>query len=67
MARQTIADRGGTERLKEDAARLRGIATGPGTGTEKARQAGDALKQPSSGPRDTPSERDQPDPRGDRG
>lgn len=51
-AKRVIDDRGGTEQLKHDAERLRGIATGPGTARDKAKAAGDALKQPS--PRPTP-------------
>lgn len=46
-AKQTIDARGGTERLKQDAERLKGIATGPGTAKEKAKAGGDALRQPA--------------------
>ena len=46
-AKQTIDARGGTERLKADAERLRGIATGPGTAKEKAKAGSDALKEPA--------------------
>jgi hypothetical protein len=46
-AKRVIDERGGTEQLKQDAERLRGIATGPGTAKEKAKAAGEALKQPS--------------------
>jgi hypothetical protein len=46
-AKRVIDDRGGTDQLKYDAQRLRGIATGPGTAKEKAKAAGEALKQPS--------------------
>ena len=48
-AKQVIDDRGGTERLKQDAQRLRDIAAGPGTPRDKARAAGDALKEPVPG------------------
>lgn len=47
MAKQTIDARGGTERLKQDAERLKGIATGPGTAKEKAKAGSDALRQPA--------------------
>jgi hypothetical protein len=46
-AKQTIDARGGTERLKQDAERLRGIATGPGTAKEKAKAGSEALRQPA--------------------
>ena len=46
-AKQVIDERGGTDRLKRDAERLRGIATGPGTAKEKAKAATDALKEPA--------------------
>jgi hypothetical protein len=41
-AKRVIDDRGGTDQLKRDAERLRGIATGPGTTKEKAKAAGEA-------------------------
>jgi len=46
QAKKTLDERGGTERLKQDAERLRDIATGPGSAQDKARAAGEALKQP---------------------
>jgi hypothetical protein len=48
-AKKTLDERGGTERLKQDAERLRGIATGPGSAKDKAKAATDALKQPAPG------------------
>jgi hypothetical protein len=54
-AKRAIDGRGGTDQLKHDAQRLRGIAMGPGTAKEKAKAAGEALKQPS--PRATPDPR----------
>jgi hypothetical protein len=45
-AKDLVEKRGGTDSLKEDAAELRGIATGPGSFKEKAKAAVDALKQP---------------------
>ena len=47
-ARRAIEDRGGTDRLKQDADRLREIAMGPGSITDKAKAAGDALRQPAA-------------------
>lgn len=47
MAKKTIDARGGTEQLKRDAERLKGIATGPGTAKEKAKAGSEALKQPN--------------------
>lgn len=47
MAKQTIDARGGTERLKQDAERLKGIATGPGTAKEKTKAGSEALKEPT--------------------
>jgi hypothetical protein len=58
-AKRVIDDRGGTERLKQDAERLRGIATGPGTAKDKAKAAGEALKQPAGTER-TEAERREP-------
>lgn len=57
-AKRVIDERGGTEQLKDDAERLRGIATGPGTAKDKAKAAGDALKQPS--PTATPDAQSEP-------
>jgi hypothetical protein len=54
-AKKAIDDRGGTDRLKQDADRLRDIATGPGTVKEKAKAAGDALKETPARPEDGPS------------
>lgn len=56
-AKQAIDDRGGTERLKQEAERLRDIATGPGTAKDKSKAAGDALKRAGT---ETPSERTAP-------
>lgn len=56
-AKRVIDERGGTEQLRRDADRLRGIATGPGTAKQKAKAAGEAFKQPSPGTTsDAPSE-----------
>ena len=50
-AKRTLDERGGTERLKQDAERLRNIASGPGSARDKAKAAGEALKQPGANPR----------------
>jgi hypothetical protein len=47
-AKQAIDERGGTERLKADAQRLKDIATAPGTLDQKRRQATEVLKAPPS-------------------
>lgn len=58
-AKRAIDDRGGTERLKQDAERLRGIASGPGTTKDKAKRAGDVLKEPAGkAPADAERRRD---------
>ena len=49
-AKQALDERGGPERLKLEAERLKTIATGPGSAGEKARAAGDVLKQAASTP-----------------
>ena len=51
-AKQAIDERGGPERLKHEAERLKTIATGPGSASEKARAAGDVLKQAAHANRD---------------
>ncbi len=45
-AKQLIDRRGGTDSLKADAGELRNIAKGPGSVADKAKRAGDALKDP---------------------
>ena len=58
-AKQALDERGGPERLKLEAERLKTIATGPGSASEKARAAGDVLKQVATtrpdGHRDRPA------------
>jgi hypothetical protein len=49
-AKQALDERGGPERLKLEAERLKTIATGPGTASEKARAAADAVKQAAATP-----------------
>lgn len=48
-AKDLIEKRGGTEALKQDAEQLKDIAKGPGSFSEKAKRAADALKQPGAG------------------
>jgi len=46
MAKNLIDKRGGTDALKADAEELKNIATGPGTASDKAKRAAEALKDP---------------------
>jgi hypothetical protein len=55
-AKQLIDKRGGTESLKGDAEELKDIAKGPGSLTDKAKRAGEALKDPGAkGPDERPA------------
>jgi hypothetical protein len=54
-AKQMIDKRGGTESLKADAEELRDIAKGPGSVTDKAKRAGEALKDPGAKGPDKPA------------
>jgi hypothetical protein len=47
-AKQIIDKRGGTESVKQDADELRGIATGSGSLTDKAKEAVEAVKEPGA-------------------
>ena len=47
-AKQLIDKRGGNEALKADAEELRDIAKGPGSLSDKAKRAGEALKEPGA-------------------
>ena len=47
-AKQLIDRRGGTDSLKADAEELKDIASGPGSVTDKAKRAGEALKDPGA-------------------
>jgi general stress protein YciG len=58
-AEQMIEKRGGNQSVKEDAQELMDIAKGQGTLSDKAKRAGDALKDPGA---KGPDER-QPPPR----
>src|SRR5215207_3015967 len=53
-AKQLIDRRGGTDSLKADAEELKDIAKGPGSVADKAKRAGDALKDPGAKDPDTP-------------
>ncbi len=54
-AKLLIDKRGGTDSLKADAEELKNIAKGPGSVAEKAKRAGDALKDPGAKDPDTPA------------
>jgi hypothetical protein len=54
-AKQLISKRGGTDSLKEDAEELKDIAKGPGSVADKAKRAGEALKDPGAKGPDTPA------------
>jgi hypothetical protein len=54
-AKQLIEKRGGNESLKADAEELKDIARGPGTVADKAKRAGEALKDPGAKGPDTPA------------
>ena len=59
-AKQLIDRRGGTDSLKADAEELKNIAKGPGSVADKAKRAGDALKDPGAKGPDTPGTPDSP-------
>jgi hypothetical protein len=54
-AKQLIDRRGGTDSLKADAEELKDIAKGPGSVTDKAKRAGEALKDPGAKGPDAPA------------
>ncbi len=54
-AKQALDARGGPERLKLEAERLKTIAIGPGSASEKARAAADVVKQAATTPPDRTS------------
>jgi hypothetical protein len=59
-AKQLVDRRGGTDSLKADAEELKNIAKGPGSVADKAKRAGDALKDPGAKRSDTPAGPDSP-------
>jgi hypothetical protein len=48
QAKKIVDKRGGTESLKEDAEELKDIATGKGSLKDKAKAAGEAVKEPGA-------------------
>jgi cell division septum initiation protein DivIVA len=54
MAKDVVDKRGGNKALKEDAAELKDIATGPGSMSEKAKRAADAVKEPGAAQHEPP-------------
>jgi hypothetical protein len=48
QAKRLVDKRGGTDALKEDAEEVRDIAKGKGSLTDKAKAAGEALKDPGA-------------------
>jgi hypothetical protein len=60
-AKHLIDRRGGTDSVKADADELKDIAKGPGSVTDKAKRAGDALKEPGAKRPDTPASPHSPD------
>jgi hypothetical protein len=57
QARKVIDKRGGTDSVKEDAGELRDIAKGKGSLKDKAKAAGEAIKDPGAKGPDQPQER----------
>jgi hypothetical protein len=47
-AKKTVDDRGGVQSLKEDAEELKGVATGKGSISDKAKGAAAAIKDPGA-------------------
>lgn len=47
-AKELVDKRGGTEALKQDAEQLKEIAKGPGSFTDKAKRAAEAIKDPGA-------------------
>jgi hypothetical protein len=61
-AKQLIDRRGGTDSLKADAEELRDIAKGPGSVADKAKRAGEALKDPGAKGPNAPASPQRPAP-----
>jgi hypothetical protein len=57
QAKKIVDKRGGTDALKEDADELKDIASGEGSLKDKAKAAGDAIKEPGK-----PGEEEKPPP-----
>jgi hypothetical protein len=60
QAKKVIDKRGGTESVKEDAEELRDIAKGEGSLTDKAKEAGKAIKDPGAPGPDEPGKPGKP-------
>jgi hypothetical protein len=56
QAKKIVDKRGGTDALKEDADELKDIATGKGSVKDKAKAAGEAIKDPGKPGQETPAE-----------
>jgi hypothetical protein len=54
-AKELFQKRGGTEAAKEDASELQDIAKGEGSVTDKAKAAGEAIKDPGAPGPDRPT------------
>lgn len=66
-AKKKVDERGGIDSLKQDASELRDIARGQGSMTDKAKQAGEAVKDPGARggePAPPPGEEPAPPPSG---
>jgi hypothetical protein len=55
-AKKVVDKRGGTDALKEDADELKNIAKGKGSLNDKARAAGEAIKDPGAPGEEKPAE-----------
>jgi hypothetical protein len=55
QAKKLVSKRGGTDALKEDAGELKDIAKGEGSVTDKAKAAGEAIKEPGAPGPDKPA------------
>jgi hypothetical protein len=55
-AKEQVEKRGGSDALKEDAEELKGIAKGEGSVKDKAKAAGEALKEPGAKGAEKPPE-----------
>ena len=57
QAKKVVDKRGGMDSVKEDAGELRDIAKGKGSLTDKAKEAGKAVKDPGAKGPDQPGEK----------
>ena len=55
QAKKLVDKRGGTDALKDDAEELKDIATGKGSVKDKAKAAGEAMKDPGAPGPDKPA------------